>query len=108
MGEEEEDTEEKSEIDSEKITSGQEDKVEDNILSPETEGTTLNLDKEGVIKAPKVELEGIKVMGKINLPKPKNTEDPEVVAPEKVLDATTDNEDSKEEGIVVETLNIVP
>lgn len=106
--EEEEDTEEKSEIDSEKITSGQEDKVEDNILSVETEGTTLNFDKEGVIKAPKVELEGIKVMGKINLPKPKNTEDPEVVAPEKVLDATTDNEDSKEEGIVVETLNIVP
>lgn len=100
--EEEENTEEKTEINSSK-----EDKVEDNIIAVETEETTLHFDKEGVIKAPKVELEGIKVMGKINLPKLKNTEDPEVVASEEGLDATSNNEGSKEEGIGLETPNIV-
>ena len=100
-------TEEKTEIDSETITSSQEDKVEDNIIAVETEETTLHFDKEGVIKAPKVELEGIKVMGKINLPKLKNTEDPEVVASEEGSDAISNNEGSKEEGIGLETPNIV-
>lgn len=45
--------------------------VEEKITTVETGETTLHLDEEGVIKAPKVELEGIKVMGKIDLPQPK-------------------------------------
>ena len=106
--EEEENTEEKTVIDSETITSSKENKIEDNITTVETEETTLHFDKEGVIKAPKIELEGIKVMGKINLPKLKNTEDPEIVAPEESLDATTNNEGSKEEGVGLETPKVVP
>ena len=52
---------------------------EGNINTVQTGETTLHIDKEGVVKAPKVELEGIKVMGKINLPKPKVVEDPEII-----------------------------
>ena len=104
----EEDTKEKSEIDSNKVSSGQEETSENNIITLETEEATLHFDKEGVIKAPKVELEGIKVMGKINLPKPKKTEDPELVDSEEGLDEITDNSNSKKEDVNLKTSNIVP
>ena len=50
----------------------------------ETNETTLHVDQEGVIVAPKVELEGFKVRGKIDLPgeeteKEVESEEPEVV-----------------------------
>ena len=106
--EEEEDTKEKSEIDSEKVSLGQEETAKNNIITVETEEATFHFDKEDVIKAPKVELEGIKVMGKINLPKPKKTEDHELVDSEEGLDEITNNSNFKEEDVDLKTPNIIP
>jgi len=44
---------------------------EENITILDTGETTLHINDDGVIKAPKVALDGIKVMGKIDLPQPK-------------------------------------
>tara|TARA_B110000211_G_C14068285_1_gene548716 strand:+ start:1488 stop:2489 length:1002 start_codon:yes stop_codon:yes gene_type:complete len=71
-------------------------KIEDNITKIDTGETTLHIDNEGVIKAPKVELEGIKVMGKIDLPQPKVIEE-EVVASEEGEEASDADATPKEE-----------
>ena len=71
-------TEDKNETISEISDSNDSESKEDNIKTVQTGETTLHIDKEGIVKAPKVELEGIKLMGKINLPKPKVVEDPAI------------------------------
>lgn len=63
-------------------------KEEENITTVETGETTLHIDDDGVIKAPKVELDGIKVMGKIDLPQPKIVEEEEKEEIETTVDST--------------------
>jgi hypothetical protein len=75
----------------EPIVEIEETKVEENITTIDTGETTLNIDNEGVIKAPKVKLEGIKVMGKIDLPQPK------VIEEEEVVTEASDDGEAKEE-----------
>lgn len=71
------------------------------VTTVDTGETTLHIDAEGVIKAPKVELEGIKVMGKIDLPQPKEEvieeeeEGTEVVAEETVVSDEAPKEEVK-------------
>lgn len=73
---------------------------EESLTQIETGETVLHLDKDGVIKAPKVALEGIKVMGKIDLPQPKVVE----VAPkEEGEELKAENAEDNTEPVIEET-----
>mgnify|MGYP003685266489 CR=1 FL=1 len=84
--------EEKTEVLTEEVKAVEEKpiKVEEEITTVDTGETTLHIDNEGVIKAPKVELEGIKVMGKIDLPQPKVAEKEEITEADKTEESTTE------------------
>ena len=46
------------------------------LVTEETNESNLNIDEDEVIRAPKISLEGLKVVGKIDLPEPKIKEQP--------------------------------
>ena len=67
-------------------------------LNPEDEDAVIEYEHIDVIKAPKVELPGLKVLGKIDLPEPKvKEEEPEQQEPEKT---ETTNDESDQPKIV--------
>ena len=62
----------------------------------ETDETTLHVDQEGVIVAPKAELEGFKVRGKIDLPGAKAKKEVEAEEPELVIELTQEEQAEKD------------
>ena len=68
----------------------------------ETNETTLHVDQEGVIVAPKVELEGFKVRGKIDLPGEETEKEVESEEPEVVIELTKEEQAEKDAKAKVE------
>lgn len=73
--------------------------INEEVTTVDTGETTLHLDADGVIKAPKVELEGIKVMGKIDLPEPKVEVEEETEADAEEVTATETPEEAPKEEV---------